>query len=75
MKYELVNKTTDEVVDTIDYTEGPTPTANYRGAKLYFVGRKQLEEEEFDKLFSVKVHPYVGRYDWWKEESTGLDDF
>jgi hypothetical protein len=37
--------------------------------------RKQLNEEQFDKLFSVKDHPYVGRYDWWKEEPKKLDDF
>ena len=37
MKYELRLKTNDEVVDTIDFSEGPTPTANNRGAKLYFV--------------------------------------
>mgnify|MGYP001173023966 CR=1 FL=1 len=73
MKYELRLKTNDEVVDTIDYTEGPTPTANNRGAKLYFVGRKQLEEKEFDKIFSVTPKP-IG-YKWWKEESTDLDDF
>jgi|TARA_B100001996_G_C18528031_1_gene541883 hypothetical protein len=76
MKYELRLKTNDEVVDTIDYTEGPTPTANNRGAKLYFVSRKQLEEKEFDKIFSVKAKPYVGRaYKWWEEESTKLDEY
>ena len=70
MKFELVNKTTEEVVDTVDLAN-----VGKSGAKTLFMHRKQLKEEQFDKLFSVKDHPYVGRYDWWKEESTQLDDF
>ena len=70
MKFELVNKTTDEVVDVVDLAN-----VGKSGAKTFFMHRKQLNEEQFDKLFSVKDHPYVGRYDWWKEEPKKLDDF
>tara|TARA_B100000029_G_scaffold396106_1_gene394084 strand:+ start:773 stop:1003 length:231 start_codon:yes stop_codon:yes gene_type:complete len=76
MKFELILKTDNEVVDTIDFTEGPTPTANIKGAKAYFMARKMLEEKDFDNLFKVRPKPYVVReYEWWKEESTDLDDF
>ena len=41
------------------------------------MGRKQLSEEQFDKMFEVKAssnkQAYVGKYDWWKEESKNLD--
>ena len=70
MKFELVNKTTEEVVDTVDLAN-----VGKSGAKTFFMHRKQYKEEQLDKLFSEKDHPYVGRYDWWKEESTQLDDF
>ena len=72
MKFELVNKTTDEVVDIVDFGLKIT---DLKTAKTFFIHRKQLNEEQFDKLFSVKEHPHVGRYDWWKEENTKLDDF
>ena len=75
MKYELRLKTDDEVVDTIDFSEGPTPTANTRGAKAYFMARKMLEEKEFDKIYKVTPNQPVGRYKWWEEERTNLDDF
>ncbi len=76
MKFELWSNRAQEVVDTIDFTEGPTPTANIQGAKSYFMARKMLKEKDFDNLFTVKPKPYVVReYKWWKEESTDLDDF
>ena len=76
MKFELWSNRAQEVVDTIDFTEGPTHTANIQGAKSYFMARKMLKEKDFDNLFTVKPKPYVGReYKWWKEESTDLDDF
>ena len=76
MKFELWSNRAQEVVDTIDFTEGPTPTANIQGAKSYFMARKMLEEKDFDNLFRVKVNSPVKRpYKWWKEESTDLDDF
>jgi hypothetical protein len=37
--------------------------------------RKKLEEKDFDNIFKVKPNPPVGRYKWWKEETTELDDF
>ena len=47
MKFELWSNRAQEVVDTIDFTEGPTPTANIQGAKSYFMARKMLKEKDF----------------------------
>ena len=69
MKYVLIDKNYD-IVDKVD---SMTPG----GAEHYFMGRKQLPEEEFDKIYEVKSAPskqaYVGKYDWWKEETRNLD--
>ena len=68
MKFELVSKSDEEVVDVLEMHD--------KGAKAYFMSRKMLEEKDFDKLFKVKVNSPVKRpYKWWKEESTDLDDF
>ena len=75
MKYELRLKTDNEVVDTIDFTKGPTPTANIKGAKAYFMARKMLEEKDFDNIFTVRPKPVTKEYKWWEEESTDLDNF
>jgi len=39
------------------------------------MARKMLEEKDFDEIFRVKPNPPVGRYKWWEEESSKLDDF
>ena len=70
MKFELVSKSDDEVVDVLEMHD-----VDIKGAKAYFMARKMLEEKDFDKIFRVKPNPPVGRYKWWKEESTKLDDF
>ena len=72
MIFELVSKGHEEPIDRVDMAN-----IGLAGAKTYFMGRKQLSEEDFDKMFEVKVSPnkqaFVGKYDWWKEESTNLD--
>ena len=72
MIFELVSKTHSEPIDRVDLAN-----IGNQGAKTYFMGRKQLSEEQFDKMFEVKASPnkqaYVGKYDWWKEESKNLD--
>ena len=72
MIFELVSKTHAEPIDRVDLAN-----IGIQGAKTYFMGRKQLSEEQFDKMFEVKASPnkqeYVGKYDWWKEESKNLD--
>jgi hypothetical protein len=70
MKFELVSKTSKEVIDVVD-----TLNVDVNSVKKYFMGRKQLREQDFDKLFVVKENPNIGRYDWWKEENPNLDDF
>ena len=75
MKYELRLKIDDEVVDTVDFKEGPTVSANIKGAKAYFMARKMLEEKDFDNLFTVRPKPVTKEYKWWEEESTDLDNF
>ena len=48
MKFKLVNKRTDEVVDTVG-----TRLLEY--AIEYFQVKKQLDKETFDNLYKVKV--------------------
>jgi len=73
MKYVLVDKY-DNIVDTIDsVTSG--------GARHYFIKRKQIVEESFDKLWKVMTKkeydrieeaymrkPSSQQIEWWKEE-------
>tara|TARA_R110002020_G_scaffold252936_1_gene466734 strand:+ start:219 stop:425 length:207 start_codon:yes stop_codon:yes gene_type:complete len=68
MKFELLSKSDNEVIDVIE-------SNSIDGAKAYFMARKVLEEKDFDKMFRVKANPPVGRYKWWEEESTKLDDY
>ena len=48
MKFKLVNKRTDEVIDTVG-----TRLLEY--AIEYFQVKKQLDKETFDNLYEVKV--------------------
>jgi len=48
VKFKLVNKRTDEVVDTVG-----TRLLEY--AVEYFQVKKQLDKETFDNLYEVKV--------------------
>ena len=58
------------------------------GAKTYFIGRKRIEEQSFDKLWRVMSESEYNihfknnlqnrqmdkmKYEWWKEEETYLD--
>ena len=69
--FVLVNKL-DEIVDKVSIGD-----VGKNGAKTYFMGRKQLSEKQFDKLFEVKkakdYHIPPLDYKWWKEERTNLD--
>ena len=82
MKYYLVNKL-DEIVDKVDMSD-----VGVNGAKTYFIGRKQIEEQSFDKLWKVMSESEYNihfknnlqnrqmdkmKYEWWKEEETYLD--
>ena len=51
MKFELINKTTKEVVDTADLSD-----VWLNGAKTYFRHKKKLEVKDFDNTFTVKQY-------------------
>lgn len=76
MKFELVSKNTEEVIYTVDLAD-----IWLNGAKTYFMKDKQLDKEEFDKLFIVRVKEETkpvlsnSKVKWWEEESTKLDEF
>ena len=70
MKFELRSKSDDEVIDVLEMHD-----VDIKGAKAYFMARKMLEEKDFDEIFRVKPNTPVGRYKWWEEESSKLDDF
>ena len=53
MEFELVNKHTDEIIDKKNLSD----EIGIGGARTYFIGIKELNPNEFDKLF--KVNPYV----------------
>ena len=79
MKWLLVNKF-DEIVDTCEIASG----VGVSGAKTYFMGVKQMDEENFDKLWKVmsserydalfKATLQNRQYKWWEEESTKPDE-
>ena len=79
MKWLLVNKF-DEIVDTCEIASG----VGVSGAKTYFMGRKHIEEKEFDNLWKVmsserydalfKATLQNRQYKWWEEESTKPDE-
>ena len=64
----------DEVIDTKQLQ-----TSNYEDAHTYFRLQKNLDSDVFNKLFIVKeyIKPQktMGKVEWWKGESTRLDDF
>ena len=49
MKYTLVNKRTQEVVDTVQVVKTEEQVATE-----YFQSKKQLDKETFEKLYEVK---------------------
>ena len=83
MKYVLVNKY-DEIVTSTELGSD----IGVSGARTYFIGVKQIDEEEFDKLWKVMSKDEWNtnfknnlqdrqmekmKYEWWKSEETYLD--
>jgi hypothetical protein len=64
----------EEVIDTKQLQ-----TSNYEEAHTYFRLQKNLDNDTFNKLFMVKEYKKpnkpIGKIEWWKGESTKLDDF
>ncbi len=71
MKYNLVSKTTNEVVHTVDLAGG----VGISGARTYFIGDKKLDPKEFDKLWEVKYYRMSKNpIKWWEEEKSITDE-
>jgi len=83
LKYVLVNKY-DEIVTSTELGSN----IGVSGARTYFIGVKQIDEEEFDKLWKVMSKDEWNtnfknnlqdrqmekmKYEWWKSEETYLD--
>ena len=78
MKWVLVDKH-DNVIDRKELHSGYGKNA----AKMYFVGRKRLEEKEFDNMWRVmtkkqydnqfRVSLQNKQYEWWKDDQSYLD--
>ena len=80
MKYVLVDKI-DNIVDRVELGS----EVGISGAKTFFVGRKKIDEKEFDKLWKVMTEEHYDtqkdltnrlnkQYEWWKEEKAIVDD-
>ena len=80
MKYVLVDRE-DNIIDKIELTREVSLSA----AKTFFVGRKRIEEKEFDNLWKVMSEEDYNiqsklanrqnkQYEWWKEEKAIVDD-
>ena len=78
MKFVLVDKL-DNITDKRDFN-------NIEEANKYFISRKQIEENEFNKLWKVmsesdydtqrQISQRQGstvQYEWWREEDAYLD--
>ena len=83
LKYLLVDKY-DEIITKIDLGDD----VGISGARTYFIGTKNIEEKEFDKLWRVMSKSQYDtvyknnlqhrqmekrKYEWWKDEETYLD--
>ena len=79
MKYVLVDRG-DNIIDRIELTREVSLSA----AKTFFVGRKRIEEKEFDNLWKVmsekdynlqhKMSLQNRQSAWWKEDKEIIDD-
>ena len=74
MKYVLVDKG-DNIVDRVELAS----EVGLSGAKTFFVGRKQIDEKEFDSIWKVMSEDHYEtqkdlanrqnkQYEWWKED-------
>jgi len=79
VKYVLVDKY-DNIITSVDLASN----VGLSGAKTYFVGIKQIDEKEFDKLWKVmserdydlqfKASLQNRQYKWWEEDKAITDD-
>jgi molybdenum cofactor biosynthesis enzyme MoaA len=84
VKYVLVDK-----YDNINTSVELASNVGLSGAKTYFVGIKQLDKKEFDKLWKVMTEEQYDlqfkaslqnrqmgkmKYKWWEEDKAITDD-
>ena len=84
MKYYLVDRH-DNINTSVELESG----VGTSGAKTYFIGTKQLDETEFDKLWKVMTEEQYHiqfkaslqnrqmgkmKYKWWEEDKAIVDD-
>jgi hypothetical protein len=80
MKYVLVDKG-DNIVDRVELES----EVGLSGAKTFFVGRKQIDEKEFNSIWKVMTEEHYDtqkdlanrrnkQYEWWKEDKQIVDD-
>tara|TARA_B100001113_G_scaffold244472_1_gene201141 strand:- start:204 stop:482 length:279 start_codon:yes stop_codon:yes gene_type:complete len=83
LKYYLVDK-----YDNINTTVDLGSNVGLSGARTYFLGTKQIDETEFDKLWRVMTKQQYDnnfknnlqnrqmgkrKYEWWKDDQSYLD--
>jgi len=78
MKWLLIDGH-DNIVSKVELHSGYGKNA----ARMYFVGRKRLEEKEFDKIWKVMSENHYDtlhkaslqnrQIEWWKDEYTNPD--
>ena len=79
MKYVLVDKL-DNIVDRVELGS----EVGISGAKTFFVGRKKIDEKEFDNIWKVMSEEDYNiqsklanrrnkQYEWWKEDNEITD--
>ena len=79
MKFVLVDKG-DNIVDRVELAS----EVGLSGAKTFFVGRKQIDEKEFDSIWKVMSEDHYEtqkdlanrqnkQYEWWKEDKDITD--
>ena len=79
MKYVLVDKG-DNIVDRVELAS----EVGLSGAKTFFVGRKQIDEKEFDSIWKVMTEDHYEtqkdlanrqnkQYEWWIEDKDITD--
>ena len=76
MRYVLVDKG-DNIVDNVELD------SDLSGAKKFFIGRKQIDEKEFDNIWKVMSKEQYDtqhtaslqnkQYEWWKDDQSYLD--
>ena len=82
MKYVLVDRG-DDIIDKVELGSN----VGVSGAKTFFIGRKKIDEKEFDNMWTVMTtteykikmesalrNPSSSGIQWWREDSQITDE-